>query len=121
MTKFKRQLEGQLGQGSGVPLCSSGHSVWMYTGILFRQVSLSLLDSVTSGGLEQEAVIFKISGVFLAMPQGMHDLISLTRDQTWSLNHWTTREVPKNSVLFIYFFLFSFTSTIYVLNPSVGH
>ena len=34
-------------------------------------------------------------------PQGMWDLISLTRDQTrnpcigrGSLNHWTTREVP---------------------------
>ena len=39
-------------------------------------------------------------------PRGMWDLSSLTRDQTctpcigrWSLNHWTTREVPRGCVL----------------------
>ena len=40
---------------------------------------------------------------FLALPHGMWDLSSLTRDRThapcigsvWSLNHWTAREVPR--------------------------
>ena len=40
------------------------------------------------------------------LPHGVQDLRSLTRDLTpitcigrWILNHWTTREVPKSSVL----------------------
>ena len=43
-------------------------------------------------------------------PRGMWDLNSLTRDWTqipcvgrWSVNHWTTREVPS---LFLYFLFF---------------
>ena len=40
---------------------------------------------------------------YLAMPCGMQDLNSPTRNQTveeWSLSHWTTRKVPPT--LFIY-------------------
>ena len=46
-------------------------------------------------------------GLFVSWPQGMWDLSSLTRDQTctlcigrWSLNHWTTKEVPKSILFF---------------------
>ena len=58
------------------------------------------------------------SFLFLATLWGMQDLNSLTRDQTcapvlgtWSLNPWTTREVPK---LFV-FLLLSFESSLYIL------
>jgi len=46
--------------------------------------------------------------IFVFWPQGMWDLSFPTRDWTcihrvewWSLNHWTTREVPELGLIFI--------------------
>ena len=55
--------------------------------------------------------IFFFKKYILAMPHSIWDLSFPTRDEpeppaveTWSLNHWTTREVPDNifsSVLYV--------------------
>ena len=50
-------------------------------------------------------LLFYFLFIILAVPRGMRDLSSLTRDPTHapavearSLNHWTAREVPSNDV-----------------------
>ena len=63
--------------------------------------------------------MFLVFFFFFFLPQGLQDLCSLTRDQTFSLcirgqslNHWTTREVP---VCFILNYL-----TIHLLKHRLG-
>ena len=79
----------------------------------------SLLTSVT---------ILLLFYVLVFWPWGMWDLSSQTRDWTctlcirrWSLNHWTTREIPGTHYLIAFLCLFSsaFSAGIIGLEPTV--
>ena len=67
------------------------------------QVVLRDLKSNDSLRMEDSSWVLSLWGFvcFLFRPHTWRDLSSPTRDQThaWSLNHWTTREVPGSRAL----------------------
>ena len=64
---------------------------------------------------EEVAALFFKKQIFLALPWGLWDLSSLTRDGThafwikgWNLNCWTAREVPKTSQCWFYLYFLKY-------------
>ena len=87
-------------------VCLSVQSLVIFSWLSMLLFQMILSSSVALYHCDPYTYISSIFFFFLAMPHGICDLSSLTRDRTqgsaveaWSLNPWTAREVPTSLVL----------------------